>query len=309
MKEVVFVGNRFNVLKEIMNSKEFDVKQIYCVQSSSLAKELSVRNIDYKLLRNKQEFINDLAKLDFDILISNGCPYILPVSKIKKAGQLFINIHPSLLPELRGNSPINGALLFNKKAGATCHIMDDGIDTGETIEQIEIDLTPDIDLGLLYQLSFMAESDAFNLALANNFTPQKRNQAESTSYYSRKDEDKIIDFKDDAEVTVRRIKAFGLKSQGAYFRYNGHKFTVLDAELVTNAYLFSKIDGYKNLQIAFIYDDTIVIRKDNVFVKLKKVIGEIQHLHVGDILFQDSAVNIEGLGLLSTAKDVHPRNR
>ncbi len=50
-----------------------------------------------------------------------------------------INTHVSLLPHLRGNDPIPGALLAGlSQTGVTIHFIDEGIDTGDIILQREI---------------------------------------------------------------------------------------------------------------------------------------------------------------------------
>lgn len=52
-------------------------------------------------------------------------------------------------------------LLFDRSCGATCHIMDDNIDTGDIISRVKIPTTPDIEAGILYQLCFKAEVEVF----------------------------------------------------------------------------------------------------------------------------------------------------
>jgi methionyl-tRNA formyltransferase len=52
-----------------------------------------------------------------------------------------INIHASLLPELRGASPIQNALLLGKKeTGVTLMKMDEGLDTGPIIAQKKVEI-------------------------------------------------------------------------------------------------------------------------------------------------------------------------
>ena len=45
--------------------------------------------------------------------------------------------------------------------GASMHFMDDGIDTGKIIYQEKVDLTEDINLSMLYYMSFRLERDVF----------------------------------------------------------------------------------------------------------------------------------------------------
>jgi methionyl-tRNA formyltransferase len=103
-----------------------------------------------------------------DIVLSVGCPWLLPMGQLrtKHPSTLYLNVHPSCLPRLRGNHPINGALLFDEpRIGATVHWMEEDFDTGAIVAQVCIDRTPDLDLGLLYAISRLAEADALQRAL------------------------------------------------------------------------------------------------------------------------------------------------
>lgn len=151
---------------------------------------LDSKGIEYETILSKEKLISDIKKPSFNFLISNGCPYILPVSSIRKENQYYINIHPSLLPDLRGRHPINGAILFDRKHAVNCHHMNDGIDTGSIIANIEIPITDDIDLGLLYQLSFIAEGKVFEKAYNQGFKEKEmRYIVNNPIYYMRKNKD------------------------------------------------------------------------------------------------------------------------
>ncbi|MDD5660327.1 MAG: formyltransferase family protein [Candidatus Omnitrophica bacterium] len=284
MKRVIFAGNRFNVLKEVLNTG-MKIVDIFCEKDSILEKELNDRGIDYRTLGAKDDFFAAVIKTDFDIFISNGLVFKVPVSRIKREHQVFINIHPSLLPNLKGMNPINGAMLFGKGAGATCHIMNDDIDSGRIIEQVEIKLTEDLDLGLLYQLSFMAEAEVFKKAYTKNFTPLKfRQLSKGGSYYTRKIADLSINFIEPQDKIIKKIKAFGIKVQGANFVFKKHTYKVLDAEEVKNDYLLSKLKEFKELEVVFVYESNVLVKKGDCFLKLKNVIGDMSVIRPGDIL-------------------------
>ena len=54
-----------------------------------------------------------------------------------------INVHPSLLPAFPGMHAVEQALEAQIPAtGVTVHYVDDGIDTGEVIEQVEVAIAP-----------------------------------------------------------------------------------------------------------------------------------------------------------------------
>jgi methionyl-tRNA formyltransferase len=49
-----------------------------------------------------------------------------------------INVHPSLLPFNRGSSPNVWSIIEDTSPGATIHFVDEGIDTGDIIAQLEV---------------------------------------------------------------------------------------------------------------------------------------------------------------------------
>lgn len=281
---IFFVGNRFGVLNEIMKL-HLHVVRIYTPHKSYLAKELRSKRMRFSYIAKKEQLFIAINESKFDILVSNGCPYIIPVSRLKKQNQIFVNVHPSLLPDLQGRNPVNGCKLFNREAGATCHIMDDGIDTGGIISQVNVEKVEHIDVGVVYKLCFLAEAEAFRLAYTRNFKPiSKQPTIARAVYYTRKEEDLQIDFNASAEEIVRRINAFGVASQRARFHYRNHTFYVMKANPIENRYLTSKIHEYKHGQIAFAFDHTIVMKIHSSFIELENISGRIELLKVGGII-------------------------
>ncbi len=61
------------------------------------------------------------------------------------------NLHASLLPNYRGAAPINWAIINGeKKSGVTTFFIQHNIDTGNVIDQREVEITPDMNIGELY---------------------------------------------------------------------------------------------------------------------------------------------------------------
>lgn len=86
-------------------------------------------------------------------------PDIFCVIAFKKLSDRFLklptktafNIHASLLPLLRGSSPINHALLHGfKKTGLTAFILNDKIDSGDILSTMIVDIADDEDFGSLF---------------------------------------------------------------------------------------------------------------------------------------------------------------
>merc|ERR1711991_570524 len=63
-----------------------------------------------------------------------------------------INIHASILPNLRGAAPINWAIINGlKKTGLTSFLINEGMDTGDIIKIKEIKINEDDNFGSLYE--------------------------------------------------------------------------------------------------------------------------------------------------------------
>lgn len=61
------------------------------------------------------------------------------------------NLHASLLPNYRGAAPINWAVINGEtKTGVSTFFIDDKIDTGDLIDQVEITIEPDENAGSLH---------------------------------------------------------------------------------------------------------------------------------------------------------------
>jgi methionyl-tRNA formyltransferase len=273
-----FIGNRKFVLEEMLKL-DLNIVEIFVIQNTHLEKNIKNMDIGYTVVSNKIDFLKALDNIEFDILVSNGCPFILPISKMDTTKK-YINIHPSYLPDLKGVDPVIGAIYFQKDAGATCHIMSDEIDGGNIISQIKIPYSDDLDVSLLYQLSFIAEKQSFLKALNEKFIPTKVQKNDKNDiYYKRDEKDKIIDLEQDSiKKIVNKIRAFNNKSQGAYFIYNDIVFKVYDIEIVSNNFIKEYSKKFDNLEIMFIYEDCIVFKKKDQVLKFKQVIGEFSIL-------------------------------
>lgn len=262
-KKYIFVGNRAYVLKK-MQELGCNIIKIFVVKNSFLEKYLKKLNKSYEIITSKNDLINQLKELEFDYLISNGCPYILPISKLKKENQKYINIHPSLLPDLKGKHPINGAILYSRKHGVTCHYMDDGVDTGKPIAQIEIPIDDKMSLALLYQISFQMEGKVFEKAFYNNFE-----EIDNSLYYSRKLEDLYLIQSDNIELILKKIKAFSIKGLYAKFMNKNREFCCITASVINSSALNILYGSSENNKIILIYENYILVKYNDNFLEIQ----------------------------------------
>ena len=115
----------------------------YCIENK-------INLIQPDSFENK-EFIENIKEYNADIFIVVAFK-ILPrkVWNIPTLGT--INIHASLLPNLRGAAPINWAIIHGLKiTGLTSFFINEGVDTGDIIDQIETPINKTDNFGILYE--------------------------------------------------------------------------------------------------------------------------------------------------------------
>jgi methionyl-tRNA formyltransferase len=273
--KVFFIGNRNSAFKGLLKSELVEISNIYVEPNSYLHKHLEKSEVRFNLIESKKALINDIQTKDFDVLIANGLKYILPISSFDKQ-KVYLNVHPSYLPSLKGKSPLNGTFLKKMNFyGVTLHKMDDGIDTGEIIYQEKIEVTSDLDLGLLYFCMLKLEESVLKkgLEILLNKKPFSiiDNKVQD-SYYSKNEVDYTINFeKDSTNVILNKIKSFGVLTQGVYFKDTNHQaFMVFDAEIVFNSFIVNTFEDKKPGEILFIYDEKLLIKTKDGILKFTK---------------------------------------
>lgn len=92
----------------------------------------------------------DLQKLQADAACVMAFGQLLPGELIDEFPLGCINVHTSLLPELRGAAPINWAIVQGKKrTGVSTMLMDEGLDTGDVLLQQVTAIDPQETAGTL----------------------------------------------------------------------------------------------------------------------------------------------------------------
>ena len=279
----VFVGNRRFVLEEML-SKDLKISAILVAKGTHLENDVRKMDLKYNLFDSKSDLLNALKNLEYDVLVSNGCPYILPISELKSAK--YINVHPSFLPDLKGVDPIIGSVLKGRDAGATCHVMDDTVDGGDIIAQIKIPYTDDLDVSLAYQLGFKAEKQAFNNALGLNFISQKKQKLQGNEiYYTRSNEDRQILKEHSCKNIISKCRAFNNKSQGAILNYNQVEYVFHEADILENPYLLELANNLNEDEVIFNYEGCIIFKHLEQVIRLRSYTQDVSSIEIGSALF------------------------
>lgn len=112
------------------------------MQYSPVKEEALKHNIPvYQPIKLKKniEVINLLKDMDPDAIVVVAFGQILPREVLDIPRYGCINVHASLLPQLRGAAPINWSIIRgNDKTGITTMLMNEGLDTGDILLKSEI---------------------------------------------------------------------------------------------------------------------------------------------------------------------------
>ncbi|CAB4677693.1 unannotated protein [freshwater metagenome] len=96
------------------------------------------------------QIVEHVAAHKPDLVVSAGFMRILPADFVNRFPT--INIHPSLLPNFPGAHAVRDALAAAVAiTGTTVHWVDDGVDTGPVITQMEVPVLPGDDEATLHE--------------------------------------------------------------------------------------------------------------------------------------------------------------
>ncbi len=165
-----------------------------------------------------------------DLILVGGFGIILkrPILDLPKIGCL--NVHSSLLPKHRGPNPFSAVLLHGEtESGVTFHIVDEGIDTGDIVEQYSYPLKPDDNAMAVHNRACDLASErvagVIDRVAREGLHGVPQNTALATYDQKIRPEDRFIDWNDSARNIERRLRA--LKPFAMLrFRYRGHAIVV-----------------------------------------------------------------------------------
>ncbi len=225
------------------------------------AKERNIKVESPKNLKD-QNFI-DLLKDEVTkgakvfILVSYG--KIIPDEILNLAPQGILNLHPSLLPHLRGASPIETSILNDKKdeIGLSIIVLDKEMDHGPIVrqEKIEIENWP-ISKSELTKIFGKIGGKLLTeeILKAEKGTLEHKEQNHSEATYTNKftKEDSLLDLSDDPRKNYLKFLAFGDNPAPYFFiEHQGKKIRVKisEAEFSEGKFCLKKVipEGKKEM--------------------------------------------------------------
>ncbi|HUO50532.1 MAG TPA: methionyl-tRNA formyltransferase [Candidatus Paceibacterota bacterium] len=185
-------------------------------------------------------FMEELATQECDVFIVASFGKILPKQFLDIPKKGVLNVHPSLLPRLRGASPIRSAILNDEKeTGVTIMLLDEEMDHGPIIAQKKIAVSPWPPRGrelddLLAHEGGKLLAQILPLWVSGEIEARPQNHDIATYCKKFAKEDGLLDLSDDPYKNLLKIRAFdGWPGTYAFFERAGKKLRVqiLDAHL------------------------------------------------------------------------------
>ena len=178
----------------------------------SPVKEVAVKNnievFQPEKIRNDYDRV---LEVNPDIIITCAYGQIIPKILLDTPEYKAINVHASLLPKLRGGSPLHRAIINGyDKTGITIMYMDVGMDDGDIIKQKEISIDTHDNVGIIHDKMSLLGRDLLLETLPSIFdktntrTPQ--NESKVTYAYNIKREEEKIDFNKSVKDVYNQIR-------------------------------------------------------------------------------------------------------
>lgn len=161
-------------------------------------------------IRHKEE-IEKILALKPDLIVTAAFGQILPKEILDAPKYGCINVHASLLPELRGGAPIHYAIMQGKKkTGVTIMYMVEKLDAGDILTQVEVPIDERDTVATLHDKLSEAGANLLSQTipkiLENSITPIPQDETKATFAWNIQREQEKIDWTKSGEEVYNYIR-------------------------------------------------------------------------------------------------------
>lgn len=182
-----------------------------------------------------KNFFEQLNALRPDIAIVVAYGKIIPEEYLSIPRYGFVNVHGSILPALRGPSPIHAAILEGHPvSGVTIMQLDAGMDTGAILATTKVELHHNETTATLHDT--LKEKGArllietLPLYIAGTIRPQAQDNAIATYCHLITKDDGLLNLANDPILNERKIRAY-TPWPGTYVIKDGKRIKILQAHI------------------------------------------------------------------------------
>ena len=182
-----------------------------------------------------EDFLNQLESLGADLFVTASYGNFLPQRLLDMPPMGTVNVHGSLLPDLRGAAPIQWSIIRGyKETGVSTMLTDIGMDSGDVLLSCTREIDDAVTYGQLYEL--LADDGAELLlktldAMAEGtLTPIKQDPALVTYAPMILKQDAGLDFTMSAQDIVNKVRGMN-PSPVTYAYYGNERLKVWEAKV------------------------------------------------------------------------------
>lgn len=177
-----------------------------------------------------------LRELDPDVIFAVSWPELLEAEVLSIPTHGCVGRHISLLPKRRGRAPVAWAILQNlEKTGVTLFWLDEGVDTGDIIEQRSFSITYDDDASTVYEKASDTTVELLDHVLelfeAGEFPREPQDESEATFTHPRRPDMGLIDWTNSAQRLYHFIRAQTKPYPGAFTYHRMDKISVWSSKV------------------------------------------------------------------------------
>lgn len=187
-------------------------KKVQVTPVKEEALKLNIPVLQPERVKHNDELLSLLKEYNPDVIVVAAYGQILPKEILDLPKYGCINVHASLLPKLRGASPIQHAIIEGEEiTGVTIMQMAEGLDTGDMLTKVQVPID-----GMNYsQLHDVLACEGANLLIGTlaqiekgEVNPIKQDDALSTYAKMIFKQDGKIDFSKEPETIERLVRGF-----------------------------------------------------------------------------------------------------
>ena len=194
--------------------------------------------------------LKKLSRLNADVFIVASFGKILSKEILEIPRHGVLNVHPSLLPKLRGASPIQNLILQDETPGVTIIKMDEKMDHGPILAQAKVPVEPWPDHYSIVEEKLGRAGGILLSAVLPKWVNGEvlgKEQDEHKAILTKliKKEDGLLDMNDSPEVNLRKVLAYSTWP-GAHMIYKNKfgkdiRLVVKDAEIKDSIFVPTRI--------------------------------------------------------------------
>lgn len=235
---------------------------------------------------NTVKFREKVSSYKCDLFVSMSFNQIFKKKLIDIPKHGIINCHAGMLPFYRGRNVLNWVLINDEKVfGITVHYIDEGIDTGDIINQISYQISDEDSYGTLLEKAFDGCADLLYTSLVEIkngiFKRVPQSQIHPVGFYcgGRGPGDENINWNQSTRKVFNFIRAISIPGPKATTFLNGQEIKINNSRIIENSPNYIGIPGQILSKTEFGY---LVKTKDSI-IEISDITTDTK-IRVGDRL-------------------------